>query len=407
MSANKKILFLHPNYPGQFKQLVRHLSALETVEVKFLCLTDYSNNIKGIEKLIIKGSRGQQQLLAECTNELDAMKFRAESYRRAFRNLDNQGWHPDVVISHSGWGCGIHVKEIWPDCRFVAYMEWWFSSKSAIYESTKDNKFLNFNLTTQQKLWIRNGYISHELSTADKIVAPSHWQREQLPAILKAGCDVVYDGIDFDFFEERVTKPHSKPLITYGTRGMEPMRCFKEFIKCLPHLMRSDPTIEVEIIGEDKICYGGNQPGKTETWGKWAKRYVTSAGLGNRVRFLGRLSYISYREWLQRSWCHVYLTQPYVCSWSLLEAMACGTKIVASDSPSIAEFCEPANEIKLVDNNNLLGIVDSIRKTIDETTSTARASSTVARRDCLNHLSLQASLKGWEHVTGLDLNTRD
>ena len=92
-------------------------------------------------------------------------------------------------------------------------MEWWFSSKSAIYESTKDNKFLNFNLTTQQKLWVRNGYISHELSTADKIVAPSHWQREQLPAILKAGCDVVYDGIDFDFFEQRVTRLHSSPSL--------------------------------------------------------------------------------------------------------------------------------------------------------------------------------------------------
>ena len=148
-----------------------------------------------------------------------------------------------------------------------------------------------------------------------------------------------YDGVDIDYFQDRATMPNQTPLVTYGTRGMEPMRCFKEFIKCLPHLMKTDLDVEVEIAGEDKICYGGHQPGKKDTWGEWAKRYIADAGLSNRVRFLGRLSYASYREWLQRSWCHVYLTHPFVCSWSLLESMACDIRIVASNSPPVTEFC--------------------------------------------------------------------
>ena len=401
------ILFLHPNFPGQFKQLAIAVGNSEQADAKFICMTDYGNNMQGIQKLIIKGDRGQGQMLTECRSEIASMGFRAESYRRAFKSLKNNGWNPDVVIGHSGWGCGMHVKEIWPDCKFIAYMEWWFHPKSAIFETSSQNKFLEFSPKTQEKLWHRNKYISCELSTADKIIAPSHWQKQQLPEILRSGCEVIYDGVDINYFQNKAAMPNKTPLVTYGTRGMEPMRCFKEFIKCLPHLMKTDLDVEVEIAGEDKICYGGHQPGKNDTWGEWAKRYVADAGLTNRVRFLGRLSYASYREWLQRSWCHVYLTHPFVCSWSLLEAMACDIRIVASDSPPVTEFCRATEGIELVDNNNLLEIVEAIRKTLHASSQRLGSKPHPLRWDALGHLSLDASLTQWNRVTGLDLNTRD
>ena len=185
------------------------------------------------------------------------------------------------------------------------------------------------------------------------------------------------------------------------------MRCFKEFIKCLPHLMKTDLDVEVEIAGEDKICYGGHQPGKKDTWGEWAKRYIADAGLSNRVRFLGRLSYASYREWLQRSWCHVYLTHPFVCSWSLLESMACDIRIVASNSPPVTEFCRSAEGVELVDNNNLLDIVGAIRRALRASSQSLGSTAQPLRWNALGNLSLEASITQWNRVTGLDLNTRD
>ena len=405
MAKIKKVLFLHPNFPGQFKQLAIFLGKDNSYDVKFLCMTNFGNHIQGVSPLVIKGERSQESMDSKKLSEFDKMLFRAESYRKAFLMLDKNNWNPDIVIGHTGWGCGIHVKEIWPKTRFIGYAEWWFEAFTNLNAEMTTNKFLGVNEKSQSKLWHRNRIIGFELSTSNAIVAPSEWQRQQLPKVLQNNCTVITDGIDVEYFAKKAVELSDQPLITYGTRGMEPMRCFKEFINSLPPILKKYPNLRVEIAGEDKICYGGSNPSEDLTWGKWAKKYLESGNFQDRVRWLGHLGAHDYKSWLQRSWCHVYLSKPFVCSWSLLEAISCGNIIVCSKTPPVEEYCRSLKGVLLVDHNNTKEIAQNITNALNMSRKQSKKDLIDARRELLARVSAQASLKGWLRVTGLDLNT--
>lgn len=67
-----------------------------------------------------------------------------------------------------------------------------------------------------------------------------------------------------------------------------------------------------------------------------------------RTHFLGRIPRRRFVEVLQVSAAHVYLTYPFVLSWSLLEAMACATPIVASDTAPVREVLRQRENALLV-----------------------------------------------------------
>ena len=174
-----KILFLHPNFPGQFKYIAR--AASKHHDTKFLCQTHYGRVIKGVERLTLKGKLSNEHLDELKIRGLQRNQELAKQYRKAFLSLKEQRWIPDLVISHSGWGCGSYVKEIWPKTRLVSYLEWWFAPNSSFFTYDESNKELGINRGSIYKQWSRNQTIALELSCSDKIVSPTLWQREQLP----------------------------------------------------------------------------------------------------------------------------------------------------------------------------------------------------------------------------------
>lgn len=182
-----------------------------------------------------------------------------------------------------------------------------------------------------------------ELSYCHALVAPTFWQRAQLPTYFKKDCKVIHDGVDLDLFAPS-RNDVVEGRITYGTRGMEVTRGFPEFIEELPSLLSRFPSVTVQIAGEDEIHYGGPTPPQG-SWGEWAYDIIGQYVLEGRVSFLGRLSLDKYSKWLRTSWLHIYLTQPYVASWSLVEAMASGCSIIASDVEAVREFLSPAEGI--------------------------------------------------------------
>ena len=405
MTTVKKILFLHPNFPGQFKNLAIFLGRQEHFDVKFLCLTNFGNSIKGVNPLVIKGDRSQSSMDDQAKTEFEKMLFRAESYRRTFLMLKKNNWNPDVVIGHTGWGCGIHVKETWPKTKFFGYAEWWFEAYSELRTEMKSNKYLGISVDNQSKLWHRNRIIGYELCTSDTIIAPSQWQKQQLPTGLQKNCIIIADGVDIDYFAEKTAELNEFPLVTYGTRGMEPMRCFKEFINSLPPLLEKYPDLEVQIAGEDKICYGGYNPSSNTTWGTWAKKYLASGKYQKRVNWLGNLKYDEYKQWLQKSWCHVYLSQPFVCSWSLLEAIACGNIIVASNTPPVNEYCKNLKGVLLTNHEEPINIAKNVAFALKKAKKISKKDLRDARQDLLDDLALRRCLDRWLDVTGLDPNT--
>ncbi len=332
-----RILFLHLNFPGQFRHLAAALAAAGH-DVAFLCQTHYGRSLPGVRRLCMKGRLGHGALQEGGGNQLQRAQMAAKQYRRAMVQLQGEGWQPDVVVSHSGWGCGLHVKELWPRCRHVSYLEWWFDPQSQLLSHDPSNQALGLGPELAPGFWLRNQHLALELVAADVIVTPTAWQRQQLPPRLQEHCQVIFDGVDSQRFKPDPSQRSSTPLLTYGTRGMEPMRCFPELVRELPALLASWPALRVEIAGGDGIHYGGQTPAEG-SWKAWAEQRLAEQLATGRVRWRGQLAGDQYVRWLQSSWCHVYLTQPFVASWSLVEALACGCPLVVSDVPPVREFC--------------------------------------------------------------------
>ena len=151
-------------------------------------------------------------------------------------------------------------KEHWPKAHVISYSEWWFNPESDVYSYDQNNVYLGLNPQTAEKHWLRNGIISLELLTADIIVSPTEWQKQQLPNLLKRKCKVIFDGIDVEKFKPLTSTFDTlkgEKILSYGTRGMEPMRGFAQFIESIPSITRNVPEVTVEIAGNDEVNYGG------------------------------------------------------------------------------------------------------------------------------------------------------
>lgn len=401
-SRRKRILFLHPNFPAQFRHLASAAAACGH-DARFLCQTHYGRTLPGVQRLTLKGSCSHEQLNALGGDLLERSAALANQYQLGLSNLEESGWQPDVVISHSGWGCGLHVREVWPHCRHIAYLEWWFDPQSDFLNYDPHNQDLNLSRQQGKKLWLRNQSLALELVTADAIVAPTQWQARQLPPLLKERCFVIHDGIDLDRFKPEPKKRQiDQVVVTYGTRGMEPMRAFPQFILGILPLLNKNTHIQVQIAGEDGIYYGGRPPQTHSTWGKWAKHQLSESGLSQRVEWLGHLGPDQYTAWLQRSDCHVHLTHPFVASWSLLEALACQCPMVVSDVEPVRELCEATKAVvTYVDHRNTDSLIGAIGTTLQ------KRGNLVAdpRQYSLRIYSKAWSLEQWGHVAGLQLTT--
>ena len=401
-SSQKKVLFLHPNFPAQFKHLASAAGACGH-DARFLCQTHYGRTLPGVQRLILKGKCSHEHLNALGGDQLKRSATLANQYRNGLLNLKTSGWHPDIVFSHSGWGCGLYAREIWPTCHHIAYLEWWFDPESDFFHYDTQNQELNLGAGHGTKYWLRNQAIALELVTANSIVAPTLWQAGQLPPLLRERCHVIHDGIDLNRFKPDLRRRElTQPVLTYGTRGMEPMRAFPQFIRSLPPLLRENPKLQVQIAGEDGSYYGGRPPKNHATWGKWAKHHLSDAGLSNRVQWLGYLKFDDYLTWLQSSHCHVHLTHPFVASWSLLEALACQCQLVVSDVEPVRELCEATKStVSYVDHRNPEALLQTIREGLQK----ARAVPTKPTRPTLRAYSRDTSLEQWGHVAGLQLTT--
>lgn len=357
-----KILFLHPNFPAQFKSPCTEL-ANKRHDIKFICQTHYGRSLVGVEKLVLKGEGSHEKTLSSSKSEQDRIYFRANAYRQSFIVLRKKGWNPDVTIAHSGWGCGIHLKEIWPRTFFISYLEWWFDMESELIQNLKNNQYFELTEESCRGLWNRNIPNSLELCTSNKIVTPTEWQKRQLPNLLKKNCLVVNDKINQDLFFPEPKKISRTPLITYGTRGMEPMRGFPQFIQLLPNLLRKWPQLMIEIAGTDTVSYGGKNP-KEKSWKNWALKLLSIESLEHRVKWKGTMPLETYADWLKKTWCHIYISEPFVTSWSYIEAMHCCLPMVSSDTESCREFQHLNPFCSYVDHNNQDSFIHAVNDKI-------------------------------------------
>ena len=355
-------LFVHQNFPGQFVHVVRHLAAAGD-RVVFITQPNGSR-LAGVEKIEytpIMAPSGHHYL----TN-ISACVANGIAVADLCRRLQGQGFIPDLVVGHNGWGEILHVKDVWPRVPLLGYFEFFYHSAGTDVDF--DPEFPPES-DIAQHLRIRNAVNLLGLEAADWGQTPTRWQRDQYPERFWDRLSIVHEGIDTSvvrpdpaariWLKGGISLSAEDEVITYSARNLEPYRGFHVFMRALPQVLRRRPKAHVLIIGGNEVSYG-RRPVGARNWRQAMLDELAGQLDLRRVHFLGQLPYVQYLAVLQLSSAHVYLTYPFVLSWSLLEAMAAGCFVISSRTPPVEEVMRDAENGLLVDFFDIDGLAERI-----------------------------------------------
>lgn len=350
-----KILFLHQNFPGQFKHLA---PALATHHEVVALHVNPCPPIAGVKTFAYKIGRGTSPNIHPWVSDFETKVIRAEAAAYAASQLKQQGFYPDLIIAHPGWGESLFIKDVWPDATLVMYSEFFYLTQGA--DVGFDPEFVSKDTASASRLRLKNANHVLHFQSADAGISPTHWQRSVFPEPFRSKIKVIHDGIDTELLAPKsdanitlnsnageIKLTRNDKIITFVNRNLEPYRGYHIFMRALPAIMRQCPDARILIVGGDEVSYGSRAP-EGQTWKNIFLSEVKDQLDMNRVHFLGKIAYPHFISLLQLSTVHVYLTYPFVLSWSLLEAMSTGCAIVASDTEPVREAIQHNKTGKLV-----------------------------------------------------------
>ncbi|MBI4985634.1 MAG: glycosyltransferase [Rhodocyclales bacterium] len=338
-----KLLFVHQNFPGQFVHLA-HAGGERGWDMTAICAAT-APGMAGVRLVRYPPLADKSHAVHPWARDLHVKAIRAEVVAREALRLREAGYVPDLIYGHPGWGECLLLKDIFPDTPQLNFLEFYYRAAGA--DVGFDPEFPAPAPWTAGRLRFKNMVLREALETMDWGVAPTQWQASLLPPQWRDRVSVIFDGIDTDVVRPdaaaalqlasgpRLTRDDE--VITFVSRNLEPYRGFHVFMRALPELLRRRPRAHVLAIGGDGVSYG-TPPADGGSWREVLLREVGAALDPARLHFLGRVPYAQYLKVLQLSRVHVYLTYPFVLSWSLVEAMSAGCAIVASDTVPVREF---------------------------------------------------------------------
>lgn len=358
------LLFVHQNMPGQFRHLIAASAAGGIHRV--VCLgrrKDFAP--PGIGRVVYQlpdapAGVATHPFLAATH---DAVRH-GQHAARACEILARTGFQPDLVVAHPGWGETLYIREVFPAARLLHYCEWYYRTSGA---DTNFDPASRQDLDGNCAVLTRNAHLLLGLEACDWGMAPTAWQKAQHPAAFHAKISVTFDGIDSDdaapdpsarfrLPDGRILSPGDE-VVTYVARSLEPYRGFPSFMRALPDILRRRPAAVVLVVGGDDVSYGRPPP----DGGSWRQAMAAEQTFDPaRVMFFGRIPRAEYLRLLQVSAAHVYLTVPFVLSWSMLEAMAAGCLVIGSATPPVQEVIEDGRNGLLVDFFSPAEIADHV-----------------------------------------------
>ncbi len=354
-----KVVFIHQNFPGQFKHLAPALAAAGD-EVLALTVNPPRLATPGVRIIRHRPRAAPQAALREAPPEVQeslAKTARGDSVARCLDRLRKQGFVPDVIFAHSGWGEAYFVKDVFPNVPLLVYAEYYYGGEGG--DAFFDPEFGQSSLDGQQRLRLKNSHLLHALVAADQGVAPTRFQRDRHPEVLRGKITVIHDGIDSDqLMPNPAARIHlgraglelcpGDEVLTFVARELEPYRGYHVFMRALPELLAQRRRLQVIVVGGEGVSYGAAAP-TGSTWKRHFLEQVAGRLDLRRVHFVGKVPHAVLTELLQVSTVHLYLTYPFVLSWSLLEAMSMGCLIVASRTAPVEEVIEDGRNGLLVD----------------------------------------------------------
>jgi len=399
-----RVLVVHQNFPGQFSHLTRAWAQRPGWDVRALG-RDTAPGLPGFDNLVRYklGRPGHEQQHAYL-RQMEAATLHGQAAARAMLKLRQSGFTPDVIVAHPGWGETLYARDVYPDARLIHLSEWYYSAEGA--DLGFDPEFpLGFDDRCRIRTW--NALHTLNLTHCDAAISPTHWQRSRHPEIFQSKITVQHEGIDTEHLGPDVFATYTTPsgvqlkagdpVITYVARNLEPYRGFHVFMRALAKIQQKHPTCQALIIGGDGVSYG-RAPTHAAHWREHMLREVATLGTldPTRTHFLGRVPHAQYVKALQVSAAHVHLTYPFVLSWSLLEAMACGAPILGSDTAPVREVIRHGENGRLV---NFFDVNTIAQTTVDmlEAPEAQTAMRRQAWRD-VQPYSLAAGLAGYDQV---------
>lgn len=357
------LLFVHQNFPGQFKYLAPHLAAAGH-NVQALAIN--RRDVPQVQVHQYQPSRGTSREIHPWTAEFETKIIRGEACAMAAMRLKAQGFFPDVIIANPGWGESLFLKDVWPDAKLLALIEFYYAARGLDYDF--DPEFSHHELAADAKLRLKNANMLLSLDAMDWGLSATTWQRNTVPKAFHNHMSVIFEGID-----TRVIRPDpsasltlqgrtfcaGEEVITFVNRNLEPMRGYHVFMRALPEILRRRPKSTVLIVGGDGVSYGARAPEGT-TWKQLFLDEVKDRLDTSRVFFLGNVPYATFAKLLQISACHVYLTYPFVLSWSCIEALSAGCLLVGSATPPVREVIEHNRNGLLVDFFDIDSLADTV-----------------------------------------------
>ena len=367
-----KILFVHQNFPAQFKFLAPALIEAGH-EVTALTLKEFdAKEWQGVSIVNYKTTRGTSETVHPWVSDFETKTIRGEACFRVALRLKNEGYEPHVIIAHHGWGESLFLKDVWPQARLGIYCEFFYKTHGL--DVGFDPEFPVKDEGDACRIRLKNVNNLLHFPLADAAISPTAWQASTFPEPFRSKITVVHDGIDTDFLvpdsgasltiNGEIKLTYQDEIITFVNRNLEPYRGYHIFMRALPEILKRRPNARVLIVGggEGDNYYGAEPDGG----GSWKKifgseiRSLVTEDDWARVHYLDRIPYQHFVKVLQLSTVHVYLTYPFILSWSLLEAMSIGCSIVASATPPVDEVILQDQTGKLVEFFDKESLVDQI-----------------------------------------------
>ena len=397
------VLFVHQNFPGQFKFLAPAL-VRQGHEVRALLLQkSAAASWQGVTLVPYGVSRGTTPGVHPWVSDFETKTIRADACFRAALQLKAQGFEPEVIVAHHGWGESLFLKEVWPEARLGIYCEFYYHPRGS--DVGFDPEFAVQDAAGEAcRLRLKNLNNLLHFDIADAGISPTHWQASTFPAPMRSRISVVHDGIDTQAVAPNpavtltlngtVRLSRDDEVVTFVNRNLEPYRGYHVFMRALPELLRRRPAARVLIVGGNDVSYGARPTPQQHGGSSWKDIFIAevrpqiSDADWARVHFLGNIPYEQFIPVLQLSRVHVYLTYPFVLSWSLLEAMSAGCAIVASDTAPLREAILDGQTGRLVDFFDVPGLCDALCALLEDAPARDRLGQQ-ARAFAKEHYDLQ------------------